>query len=242
LRYDGHAWTHQGAVWPLLPGSVTWAADGTAWVLQCAYRPTGEVLMAHYDGSAWVEYTSADGLPGTTICGQVVATAHGVYVGTGDGLYRLVGDRRERVWPPSSATPPASTTTRPVYRTMTTVVNGRVLLVGIEVDDQGTGRFSTTGLLATPRTGYAAVRLADGRFLILGGTDVFDEPLASAEIWDPTTGTVRQTGSMMTPRAAPVATLLGDGRVLVEGGDASGPPSAELYDPVAGTFSPVAGR
>ena len=33
---------------------------------------------------------------GSTNCGQVVFTAHGVYVGTGDGLYRLVGERWER--------------------------------------------------------------------------------------------------------------------------------------------------
>jgi hypothetical protein len=248
VRYDGHAWTQPGGDWPLRPGRLTWAADGTAWVVtECTWDgPVGEVLVAHYDGSAWEEYTAADGVPSTN-CEEVLATAHGVYVGTGDGLYRLVGDRWEHVWPSSSATQPTRDP-RPLYRTMTTVVNGRVLLVGIEVSDLRIEQyqFVTKGLLATARSGYAAARLADGRVLILGGIGALDDPLASAEIWDPTTGTVRQTGSMAAPRVAPIATLLGDGRVLVAGGaERVRDPalaSAELYDPAVGTFSPVEGR
>jgi len=245
-RYDGHAWNRPGGDWPMRPGVPTWGADGTLWVTECAYTP-GEVLIAHHDGSAWVEYTGADGLPGSTNCGQLVFTAHGVYVGTGDGLYRLVGERWERAWPAASATQPTRDP-RPLYRTMTTVVNGRVLLVGIEVSDLRIEQyqFVTKGLLAAARSGYAAARLADGRVLILGGIGALDDPLASAEIWDPTTGTVRQTGSMAAPRVAPIATLLGDGRVLVAGGaERVGDPalaSAELYDPAVGTFSPVDGR
>jgi hypothetical protein len=48
------------------------------------------------------------------------------------------------------------------------------------------------------------------------------------------------TGSMGTPRSFHAATLLPSGKVLVAGGlDASGKPlaSAEVYDPVAGTFT-----
>jgi hypothetical protein len=245
-RYDGHAWTRPGGDSPMRPGVLTWGADGTRWVTECAYTP-GEVLVAHHDGGAWVEYTGADGLPRSTNCGQLVFTAHGVYVGTGDGLYRLVGERWERAWPAASATQPTRDP-RPLYHTMTTVVNGRVLLVGIEVSDLRIEQyqFVTQGLLAAARSGYAAARLADGRVLILGGIGALDDPLASAEIWDPTTGTVRQTGSMAAPRVAPIATLLGDGRVLVAGGaERVGDPalaSAELYDPAVGTFSPVEGR
>ena len=245
VRYDGHAWTHPGGDWPLRPGRLTWAADGTAWVVTaCTWDgPVGEVLVAHYDGSAWEGAPAADGVPS---CEEVLATAHGVYVGTGDGLYRLVGERWERVWPAASATKPTRDP-RPLYRTMTTVVNGRVLFVGIEVSDLRIEQyqFVTEGLLAAARSGYAAARLADGRVLILGGIGALDDPLASAEIWDPTTGTVRQTGSMAAPRVAPIATLLGDGRVLVAGGaERVGDPalgSAELYDPAVGGFSPAEG-
>ena len=68
--------------------------------------------------------------------------------------------------------------------------------------------------------------------------------LSSAEIFDPATGATSPTGSMGVPRSGHVAALLADGRVLIAGGlgDADPTtawPSAELYDPVTGTFSPL---
>jgi hypothetical protein len=108
-RYDGHAWTRPGGDLPQRLGGwgrVTWGADGTVWSTTCVFFQE-EVLIARYDGSAWVEYTAADGLPRSTNCGQVFATAHGVYVGTGDGLYRLVGERWERAWPVTPSSGPA---------------------------------------------------------------------------------------------------------------------------------------
>jgi hypothetical protein len=107
-RYDGHAWTRPGRVLQRLGGwgRVTWGADGIVWVTECVYFQ-GETLISRYDGNAWVEYTAADGLPRSTNCGRVLATAHGVYVGTGDGLYRLVGERWERAWPVTPSSGPA---------------------------------------------------------------------------------------------------------------------------------------
>ncbi len=108
-RYDGHAWTRPGGDLPHRFGAwgrVTWAVDGTVWVTECVYFQ-GETLISRYDGTAWVEYTAADGLPSSTNCGRVLATAHGVYVGTGDGLYRLVGERWGRVWPVTPSSGPA---------------------------------------------------------------------------------------------------------------------------------------
>jgi len=55
-----------------------------------------------------------------------------------------------------------------------------------------------------------------------------------AELSGPASGTFRPTGSMAVTRSGHTATLLEDGHVLIAGGGA-GP--AELYDPVAGTFT-----
>jgi hypothetical protein len=59
-------------------------------------------------------------------------------------------------------------------------------------------------------------------------------------------GTFTATGNMITPRYLHTATLLPDGRVLIAGGDSSlygsgesAEGSAEIYDPVAGRFSPA---
>ena len=51
----------------------------------------------------------------------------------------------------------------------------------------------------------------------------------------------KTTGSMATPRASHTATLLQDGRVLVAGGTSTlrDTNTAEIYDPVSGTFSPA---
>ena len=91
----------------------------------------------------------------------------------------------------------------------------------------------------TTAGGVTATRLLDGRVLITGGGDG-----SRAEVYDPTTGTFKPTGSLKTPRWQQTATLLPDGRVLVAGGadlnagECCTPlTSAELYDPMTGTFS-----
>jgi hypothetical protein len=107
------------------------------------------------------------------------------------------------------------------------------------------------------RMDAAAVRLKDGRVLIVGGMPVqslANPVLGSAELFDPSTGKFTLTGSLKTARAAATAVLLTDGRVLVIGGMGCAPKekhctpqqtngnalaSAELYDPSTGTFTPT---
>ena len=118
---------------------------------------------------------------------------------------------------------------------------------------QAPGTFVPTGSMTTPRgEGHTATLLRDGRVLVTGGTAVVNghyEQLSSAELFDPATGTFTPTGAMSTPRNTHTATLLNDGRVLITGGFlsldsnfgryGSFGPSAEIYDPSTGTFTPT---
>ncbi len=104
------------------------------------------------------------------------------------------------------------------------------------------GVWIPTGSMVTPRSGHDAVRLLDGRVLIVGGQENSSgRALMSAEIYDPATGTWSATGSMLKPKDGFPATLLLDGRVLVGDRDDSTADEetlgSEVYDPESGTWS-----
>lgn len=127
--------------------------------------------------------------------------------------------------------------------TATLLSDGKVLLAGgstsdgadgsTELYDPRTGRAELGPNLSSGRARHTATALLDGRVLLLGGFDG-SSPIATAEIFDPTTGLVSATSSMNVERASHTATLLSDGRVLVVGNG-----SAELFDPVSESFSPL---
>jgi hypothetical protein len=102
-------------------------------------------------------------------------------------------------------------------------------------------RFIYTGSLNVARRDHLAVRLLDGRVLVIGGTDPWS-PMGS-EIYDPATGSFTKAGNMLKPREAYTATLLPNGKVLVTGGwsriDLSYIITAELFDPATNTFAPT---
>ena len=123
-------------------------------------------------------------------------------------------------------------------------------------DTPRTGDLSLTevGRMRQPRAGAAAVRLADGRVLIVGGTsgernDDGDTRMVldTAEVFDPASGTWADAGTMAVPRANAAAAALPDGRVLVTGGrpipthahDPMGSSTSEIWDPATGDFSPT---
>ena len=100
---------------------------------------------------------------------------------------------------------------------------------------------------ATPdqvRTGHTAIRLHDGRVLIIGGHGVGeDDTNITAELYDPATGRFSPTGSMSVSRgqnSVPPersrAFLLEDGRVVVTGGTRY-EWDIEIYDPSTGRFT-----
>ena len=111
------------------------------------------------------------------------------------------------------------------------------------------GVWIATGTMGTPRDDlqqrwvqpeHAAVRLLDGRVLVVGGNGDDSEP-STAELYDPASGTWSATGDMLRPRGGFPATLLRDGTVLVGDVDDLGADDqvlgAEVYDPATGTWS-----
>ncbi|OLC77984.1 MAG: hypothetical protein AUH78_03245 [Gemmatimonadetes bacterium 13_1_40CM_4_69_8] len=105
------------------------------------------------------------------------------------------------------------------------------------------GAFGSTGAMAAARSSHVAVRLDDGRVLVAGGINAMTR-LATAELFDPGTGAWSSVANMNFPRLGHAAVLLGNGSVLVIGGarfnncvEPAVGGSAEIFDPVAGTWT-----
>lgn len=99
-----------------------------------------------------------------------------------------------------------------------------------------------TGSMGAARSNAAAVVLADGRVLVVGGSNV-NGVLNSAEFYDPSTGNFTTVGTMTASREYATATLLANGTVLVAGGydGTNYLSSAEIFDPNSNTFSATSG-
>ena len=178
---------------------------------------------------------------------------------TGQVLIAGWGNATTELFDPATGnfTATGSMLTARVSHTATLLSTGKVLLTGgiqgapptttvlaeAELYDPAAGTFSqTTGSLATARELHAASLLSDGKVMVSGGLDIAGNSLAKAEVFDPTSETFTATkGAMGTPRDLHTSTTLKDGTVLVIGGDDGTVPlaTAEVYDPVAGTFAPT---
>ena len=139
--------------------------------------------------------------------------------------------------------------------TATLLVDGRVLIVGghagrrpnvqvhatAEIFSSANARFDVAGTLSTARHKHDAIRLTDGRVLIVGGADRTDRVhYATTEVFTARTGIFDRGPSMRHSRykIAGTSFLLSSGNVLVT----SGGPVAELLDMRRWTFDEVPGR
>lgn len=139
-------------------------------------------------------------------------------------------------------------------QTATLMRDGRVLIAGghrgrranivvyasTEIYDPARRVFRAGPSMNVARHKHEAVSFADGRVMVLGGSDPRDRTrYASTEILDPRTGAFAVARSMGLARhkVRDTAVRLTDGRILVAGGARS----AELFDARTGTFRRVAG-
>ncbi len=139
--------------------------------------------------------------------------------------------------------------------TATLLADGRVLIIGghsgrrqnmdvyasAELFDPRTRRFEATAALAIARHKHDAIKLADGRVLVVGGADRTDRAYyATTEIYSPLAATFQAGPSMVHRRhkIARTSMLLPNGDVLIT----SGAPVAELLDIARWSFREVPGR
>jgi len=148
----------------------------------------------------------------------------------------------------------AMTTPRESH-TVTLLKDGKVLITGghqgrrsainiytsCEIYDPAKGIFESAGNMLVKRHKHDAVRLADGRVLIVGGSDERDGAGAyrNAEVFDPTTRSFVSVSSMNASRYKLRSTsiLLKNGKVLIAGGASK----AEVFDPTTNAFSFASG-
>jgi hypothetical protein len=242
VRFDGTAWQVTAPPGDAA-GGFTLGLDGSLWVT--IPNGIGGSRIARLEGGRWVYPHPDVGLPVTSIA----AAPDGTVFAVGSGVRNSPTMVRLPAPTPSVApSAPSDSMTHGRYRqTATLLEDGRVLITGgdivpgsdvpasAELFDPATGTFAPTGSLASKnRAGHTAIRLADGRVLLVGGVPSFDAHWR--EIWDPATGMfTRPGGSEPDGSYVMAAGPLPDGRILVQRDHGPG----ELYGPASGAVSEI---
>jgi len=147
-----------------------------------------------------------------------------------------------------------------MWHTLTALDDGTLLAAGGMISTSGyqglksaerydpkSNKWTAAGEMSQAHFRHRAVRLKDGRVLVIGGCGTsWDNSCmigVGADLYDPKTNSWSKANAMLVSRLLHAATRLLDGRVLVLGGhDNLGVhTSLEIYDPQAGTWgSPAA--
>jgi lipopolysaccharide export system protein LptA len=233
--------------------------------------PNGKVLIAGgHNGSYLASAELYDPAAHTFIPTGIMVTARSGHVATllNNGKVLLAGGigtgwtflADAELYDPATNTFIATggMTTARESHTATLLKDGQVLITGghkdrrpaitiyssAEIYNPASGTFSSTGNLTVRRHKHDATLLADGRVLIVGGSDERDgrdgSAYRNAEVFNPTSGTFTAVGSMNAARYKLQGTtvLLKNGKVLIAGGANR----AEVFDPAANTFSFASGN
>lgn len=231
--------------------------------------PNGKVLIAGgYNGNYLNSAELFDPVTNRfTPAGQMV-TARSEHVATvlSDGKVLLAGGvgagwtflADAELYDPktNSFTATGAMTTARESHTATLLNGGKVLITGghkgrrsaitiytsAEIYDPATGTFTAAGNLTVKRHKHDAVRLSDGRVLIIGGSDERDGAGAyqNTEIFNPADGSFTPVKNNMNAaryKLQGTAILLKSGKVLIAGGAAR----AEVFDPASNSFSLAGG-
>jgi hypothetical protein len=206
-----------------------------AWLWLDSVRPAGLV------GGATPVASPGDSAVASASAGPATGGSGSPYPtpGYGNGSWTLAASMPRPLWGAGSVT----------------LADGRVLVVGGTTGtgsstasngtflyDPRTATWSVGTPMLAPRAYPIVALLADGSVLVAGGSRNA-KPLDTAERYLPDSGAWVTAGRMNVPRTHGTATLLTDGRVLLAGGGDTGAPgykataSAEIYDPVAGTWT-----
>lgn len=115
----------------------------------------------------------------------------------------------------------------------TLLYTGKVLIIGgtggvlstdanvlntAELFDPATNSFTATGNMNNARNNPLMIRLANGKVLVVGGTDAAGNPVQDVEVYDPATGVFTSVGNMSVARDGHRTTRLDNGRAMIVGG------------------------
>lgn len=229
--YDPSSGTFSSTTAPNLRNAVSCGQCVAAIVLK-----TGKVLLT--DGTSAELYDPSSG--SITPTGSLLQS-RSAYAATllGNGKVLIAGGTEAELYDPSSGTFSATgslTHTRngPLLGALiggSSAQTGGFLVVGgadqngnatpgADLYNPSSGQFTFINSAEFPDRllGATATTLKDGRVLIAGGIDQFNDYDLSTSIYDPSTGTFTATPFMVHFRANHSATLLSNGKVLIAGG------------------------